>query len=274
MEQHYRMTLQDAIEKYHAGDITIKGLIHFYILIKCKPGWKIKIDFDYIKQILPVSKSSFYHVISCLKKEGVIAWEAVKGILVSRITSSTDNDISVPSESYTEPDSGIPDYQSRIPDSQSGIPDSQSRIPDSQSRIPDYEPPKPATQNDCGDSPTSKQSLDQLLKNSLSSEQEREDFIEFCKKKVTSLPKVPTLPLEWIRKHFTELFDMWQKQSGAVTNQANNRWENHPKKEEWLNEIRTIGYAEFLFVDGLYNAERAAFGQWADASNIIWGTES
>ncbi|GAX46288.1 hypothetical protein NIES4075_73090 [Tolypothrix sp. NIES-4075] len=70
MEQHYRMTLQDAIAKYHAGDITIKGLIHFYILIKCKPGWKIKIDYESIRQILPVSKSSFYHVISCLKKEG------------------------------------------------------------------------------------------------------------------------------------------------------------------------------------------------------------
>jgi hypothetical protein len=191
MEQHYRMTLQDAIERYHAGDITIKGLIHFYILIKCKPGWKIKIDFDYIKQILPVSKSLFYHVISCLKKEGVIAWEAVKGILVSRITPETDNDINVPSESYTEPDSRIPD--------------SQSRIPDYQSRIPDYEPPKPSTQNDCGDSPVIKQSLDQLLNNSLSTEQERENFIEFGKKKAASLPTVPALPLEWIRSRFTEL---------------------------------------------------------------------
>jgi hypothetical protein len=244
MEQHYRMTLQDAIAKYHAGDITIKGLIHFYILIKCKPGWKIKIDFDYIKQILPVSKSSFYHVISCLKKEGVIAWEAVKGILVSRITPDNETSISVPSESYTEPDSGIPDSQSGIPDSQSGI--------------PDYEPPKPATQSVCGDSPVIKQSLDQLLNNSLSNEQERENFIEFGMKKANALPTVPGLPLSWIEAHFTELFDTWQKQSGAITNQASNKWENHPQKEEWLDKIRTLGNAAFIYENGNFDEQRNA----------------
>ncbi|WP_029634449.1 hypothetical protein [Scytonema hofmannii] len=240
------MTLQDAIEKYHAGDITIKGLIHFYILIKCKPGWKIKIDYDSIKQLLPVSKSSFYHVISCLKKEGVIAWEAVKGILVSRITPDNETSISVPSKSYTEPDSRILDSESGILDSESGILDSESGIPDSESEIPDSEPPKPATQSNCSDSPDLNQSLDQLLNNSLSNEQEREDFIEFGKKKAASLPKPPSLSLSWIRAHFTELFDIWQKQSGAITNQASNKWENHPQKEEWLDKIRTIGNAAFI----------------------------
>jgi hypothetical protein len=158
-------------------------------------------------------------------------------------------------KSYTEPDSRIPD--------------SQSRIPDYQSRIPDYEPPKPSTQNDCGDSPVIKQSLDQLLNNSLSTEQERENFIEFGKKKAASLPTVPALPLEWIRSRFTELFEQWQKQSGVVTNQASNKWENHPQKEEWLHKIRTIGFAVFILESGKFDADRKAFFEWADASNII-----
>ncbi|WP_206757775.1 hypothetical protein [Scytonema hofmannii] len=267
------MTLQDAIEKYHAGDITIKGLIHFYILIKGKPGWEIKIDFDYIKQILPVSKSSFYHAINCLKKEGTIVWKAIKGAVVSIITPQADNDISVPSESYTEPDSRIPDCQSEIPDCQSEIPDCQSEILDCQSGIPDYEPPKPATQSDCGDSPDLDQSLDQLLNNSLSNEQERESFIEFGKKKASELPKPPGLTLSWIKKHFTELFDIWQKQSGVITNQASNKWENHPQKEEWLNKIRTIGFGAFIVENG-FDEQRKAFFVWASASNIIWEAKS
>ncbi len=259
MEQHYRMTLQDAIQKYHAGDITIKGLIHFYILIKGKPGWEIKIDFDYIKQILPVSKSSFYHAINCLKKEGTIVWKAIKGAVVSIIAPQTDNNVSVPSESYTEPDSRILDCQ--------------SEILDCQSEIPDYEPPKPATQNDCSDSPNSKQSLDQLLTNSLS-EQERESFIEFGKKKSKEMPTIPTLVLPWIKTHFTELLEQWQKQSGAVTNQASNKWENHPQKEEWLNKIRTIGFGTFILENGSFDEERKAFFEWADTLNIIWEAKS
>ena len=112
MEQHYRMTLQDAIAKYQAGDITIKGLIHFYILIRCKPGWKIRIDYETLSKELPVKKSTFYHVISCLKKEGAIAWEAVKGILVSRVTS--------------EPDYEVLESQSQILESESQILESKS----------------------------------------------------------------------------------------------------------------------------------------------------
>ena len=270
MEQHYRMTLQDAIAKYHAGDITIKGLIHFYILIKGKPGWEVKIDFDYIKQILPVSKSSFYHAINCLKKEGTIAWKAIKGAVVSIITPQTNNHTSVPSESYTEPDSGILEGESGILEGESGILEGESEILEGESEIPDYEPPKPATQNVCGNSPSLDQSLDQLLNNSLSNEQERESFIEFGKKKANELPKPPGLPLTWIRAHFTELFDIWQKQSGAVTNQATTQWESHPKKEEWLNKIRTIGFGTFILENGSFDEERNAFFEWADASNIIW----
>ncbi|GAX46289.1 hypothetical protein NIES4075_73100 [Tolypothrix sp. NIES-4075] len=126
----------------------------------------------------------------------VIAWEAVKGILVSRITGNTpysDNPV-------TEPDSRIPDKKSEIPDSVSKIPDCESEIPEEKSKIPDCEPPKPSTVNQSSNSPDLDQSLDQLLPNSLSQTQ-REDFIEFGKKKASSLPKPPVLPIKWIKKH-------------------------------------------------------------------------
>jgi hypothetical protein len=150
---------------------------------------------------------------------GLIIWEALRAATrVSLVTSeATETDYPV-----TEPDSEILERE--------------SEILERESEILGYEAPKPSTHNDCGDSPISIPSLDQVLNNSLSTEEEREDFIKFGKKKANALPIMPGLPLQWIRKHFTELFEQWQKQSGVTTNQANIRWENHPKKEEWLNQ--------------------------------------
>jgi hypothetical protein len=82
------------------------------------------------------------------------------------------------------------------------------------------------------------------------------------------------LPVNWIRKHHKELFEQWQKQSGKITDAVNNRWENHPQKEEWLNTIRTKGNASFILENGSFDSERNAFWQWAEAEKIIWGVES
>jgi hypothetical protein len=82
-EQHYRLTLSDAIARYQAGDITAKGLVHFYILIKCKPGWRIRMHWETLKRVLPISKAAFYSAISRLKADGEINWESLGGVLVS-----------------------------------------------------------------------------------------------------------------------------------------------------------------------------------------------
>ncbi|MHC5729965.1 MAG: hypothetical protein ACYTXY_38790, partial [Nostoc sp.] len=82
-EQHYRMTLSDAIAKYQGHDLTAKGLVHFYILIKCRPGWKIRLEHQKVCKELGIAKTAFYNAISRLRSEGSIDWEAPKGILVS-----------------------------------------------------------------------------------------------------------------------------------------------------------------------------------------------
>lgn len=86
-QQHYRVTLEQAIAHYQAGDLTAKGLLHFYIKIKLKPGWKVRLDPKEICQELGIGKTAFYNSISRLKAEGSIDWEAPEGILVS-ISSS------------------------------------------------------------------------------------------------------------------------------------------------------------------------------------------
>jgi hypothetical protein len=87
-EQHYRITLSDAIAHYQAGDLTAKGLVHIYIKIRCKPGWTIKLDHKKVCPLLGIRKTAFYNAISRLKAEGSIDWEAPQGIVVSLSTSS------------------------------------------------------------------------------------------------------------------------------------------------------------------------------------------
>jgi len=83
MTQFYKLTLEAAIAHYQQGDLTAKGLIHIYLLIKCKPGWKIKLEHKKICKELGIQKTAFYNGISRLKAEGSIAWESPEGILVS-----------------------------------------------------------------------------------------------------------------------------------------------------------------------------------------------
>jgi hypothetical protein len=195
-EQHFRLTLSDAIAKYDSGDITAKGLVHFYILIKCAPGWKLKLNWRDLKDVLPIRKSAFYNAISRLKTEGAIDWEAPEGILVSVHNHGLQ--------------STIMDSQSTIMDSQSTIMDSQSTIMDSQSTIMDSKPSKPALEKELEDRPDLYSSSIQFNYISLS-ENERESFLIFSRKKAASLPTPPTLIDKWIESQQKFLYAEYQE---------------------------------------------------------------
>ena len=50
------------------------------------------------------------------------------------------------------------------------------------------------------------------------SEDERESFLEFGKKKANSLPKPPQLPIKWIKTNFEELFSQWRETQNEKEN--------------------------------------------------------
>ena len=52
------------------------------------------------------------------------------------------------------------------------------------------------------------------------SEGERENFLEFGKKKANQLPKPPELPLKWIEANFEELHEQWKKVHSLNQNQT------------------------------------------------------
>ncbi|MFK0730439.1 MAG: hypothetical protein ACIWVG_04590 [Gloeotrichia echinulata HAB0833] len=253
MDQFYRLTLADAISKYQAGDLTAKGLVHFYILIKCKPEWKIRLEHEKVCSELGISKAAFYNAISRLRSEGSIEWEAPRGILVSLSISPSVCECGL---------------ESTIVDSQSTIVDSQSTIVDSQSTIVDSKSPEPSSDKGCSDSPDLLLDPYQIFFSSLSNS-ERENFLKFSKKKATQLPKPPELPLKWIEKNFEELRSQWEKENGVVKNSKN--WESDPRRLEWLDKIRSLGFAAFICENGNLDEERQQFYEWANSKNLIWG---
>jgi len=267
MEQHYRLTLKDAIAKHSAGDLTAKGLLHFYILIKCggrAKDWKFRLEQPKVSKELGLSKAAFYSAVSRLREEGSISWEAPKGILVS---------ISAPvcergqESTILDSESTILDSESTILDSESTILDSESTILDSESTIVDFEPPEPPPDKDSSDSPYLLTDSYQIFLSSLS-DGERANFLSFGLEKAKNLPSPPELPAKWLRKNWQEIAEQWRR--SHVGAPPSHDWENDPRRDEWLGKIREIGYVAFAFELGECDPDRMAFFRWANENKLIW----
>ncbi|MBD2044097.1 hypothetical protein H6F78_00355 [Coleofasciculus sp. FACHB-64] len=256
-EQYYRLTLEDAIAKYSSGDITAKGLLHFYILIKCKPGWKLRLEQSRVCSELGIQKSAFYGAISRLREEGSIDWEAPKGIVVSLSTSAVFRECG---------------KESTIAETESTIAETESTIAETESTIAEKNFSKSPSGEAFGDPPNSYQ----LFINSLS-EVERESFLEFGRKRAGQLPKPPELPDRWIAANWEELNQLWLKQLSPSQMPAVNKqkWASDPRRDEWIAQIRQ-GKPRWIAQGepALTRDERKAFAEWADASGLIWGAES
>jgi hypothetical protein len=112
------------------------------------------------------------------------------------------------------------------------------------------------------------------FKDSLS-DNEREKFLEFGLNKASQLPKPPTLAIKWIEKHYQELYDQFKHSPEGKSLTPTSDWANHPKRDEWIAEIR-IGRPRFVALGGPEEEQetRRQFAQWAEDNNLVWGVES
>ena len=81
-QQHYRMTLEEAIALNQCGLISSTALLYCYLRIRLAPGWKITLHQREISQQLGISKAAFYKGIQRLKDKKLIDWEAPNGVVV------------------------------------------------------------------------------------------------------------------------------------------------------------------------------------------------
>ncbi|MHC5762964.1 hypothetical protein [Nostoc sp.] len=204
MEQHYRLTLSDAIAKYQAGDLTAKGLVHFYILIRCRPGWKIRLEHQKVCKELGIAKTAFYNSISRLREEGSIDWEAPSGILVS--ISSTFRECGM--------DSTSAETESANAESDSTSAETESANAESDSASAETKSSEPLISEPFGDSPDLLTNSYQFFINSLS-EDERANFLNFVREKTKNLSQEVNDIEAWL---------------AHTTKAGQNRWEVYYKK--------------------------------------------
>ncbi|WP_414552512.1 MarR family transcriptional regulator [Anabaena sp. CCY 0017] len=105
------------------------------------------------------------------------------------------------------------------------------------------------------------------------SEQEREEFLKFGEQKAAQLPHPPQLPRRWIETNWQELSAQWYKSKGQSSPAQNSKWETDPRRQEWLDKIRSLGFAAFICENGSLDKQRKEFYQWANSHNLIWGDE-
>jgi len=208
--QHYQVTLADAIAHYQRGDLTAKGLLHFYFKIRLKNGWTLKETQKEITDKLGISRAAFYSALSKLKAEGSINWSTPANTKFSISLNSFDiNDSTIEDDQSTNQDS-----QSTIVDSQSAIVDNQSTIVDSASFIVTGEKPEPKQRDGLEKlSYSSSYSSSDVLStftSSLSSDAEREIFEKFCLEAASCMPTQPTLISRWVEKNARSLIEEYQ----------------------------------------------------------------
>jgi hypothetical protein len=215
--QHYQVTLADAIAHYQRGDLTAKGLLHFYFKIRLKNGWTLKETQKEITDKLGISRAAFYSALSKLRAEGSINWSAPANTKFSISLNSLDNNESTfEDEQSTNQDnqSTNQDNQSTIVDNPSTIADNESTIADSASFIVTGEKTDPKQGKGLREpSYSSSYSSSDFLStfiSSLSSDGEREIFEKFCLEAASRMPTQPTLISRWVEVNAKSLIEEYQ----------------------------------------------------------------
>lgn len=198
-QQHYRMTLEDAIAHYKSGDLTAKGALKFWIRIRLKTGWESFIDTKELRELFDMPRSTFWEAMGKLEDEGEIELSDSHKIHIKRLSNSSE-----------KPDSERKTgQQAEKPD---GRPENRMNVRNSEqvSEILDNQDLEPASEGCSSDSSNSYQ----IFINSLS-EDERAKFLSFVREKIKNLSQEVNDIEAWL----------------AHTNKAGkNRWEVYYSK--------------------------------------------
>ena len=252
MSQHYRVTLSEAIAHYQNGDLTAKGLLHFYLKIRLKDGWVLKESPKEIYTKLGISRAAFYNALSRLKAEGSVDWS---------VPDHTPFSIKL-AVCECRQESTIVDEPSMDVDKLSTIVDEPSRNVDKPSRNVDKKLPEPLPDKESS-APSDLSQIYSTYLNSLPT-RERETFLNFARSKAHQLPEPPQLiekwiaaNLNWVKEEFDkaypkELPDSGPGQGSAPPN-SDEKNDLHPEIEAGLADgrIRNLDPA----FNGLHDAE-------------------
>ena len=249
-QQHYRMTLEEAIALHQCGLISSTALLYCYLRIRLAPGWKITLHQREISQQLGISKAAFYKGIQRLKDKKLIDWEAPNGVVV---ILGQNGDSLDKSETVGQNRDSLDKSETSLDKSETLTP--SKTLPVKASVVP----------------PDSYQIFIKSL-----SDTAREKFFNFVREKVKDF-NPPIHDIEaWLaskngvgKERSRVYYEMFQSEL------QERDWENHPKREEWIAEIRQ-GKGRFVAQGGPPEEweTRKAFADWAITNNLVWGNKS
>lgn len=206
--QYCTTTLPEAISQYQKGDLTVKGLLHYYIKIRLKEGWVLRETQREITDKLGISKSAFHLAISKLRAEGSINWSTPAdtkfSISLNKGKSLDEEDNENVLSTIVDNQSTIVDAQSTFVENPSTIVDNQSTNVDEPSYIVDKEKLEPKRSKRLKNSPSSSSSSSSTYLSTFISSLslgEREIFERFCLEAASRMPMQPTLISRWIEKN-------------------------------------------------------------------------
>ena len=244
------MTLEEAIALHQCGLISSTALLYCYLRIRLAPGWKITLHQREISQQLGISKAAFYKGIQRLKDKKLIDWEAPNGVVV---ILGQNGDSLDKSETVGQNRDSLDKSETSLDKSETLTP--SKTLPVKASVVP----------------PDSYQIFIKSL-----SDTAREKFFNFVREKVKDF-NPPIHDIEaWLaskngvgKERSRVYYDMFQSEVGEAD------WENHPKREEWIAEIRQ-GKGRFVAQGGPPEEweTRKAFADWAITNNLVWGNKS
>jgi hypothetical protein len=236
-DQFYALTLERAISHYLSGDLTAKGLVHAYFLIRCKPGWSINVDFSEVctgsKKVLkpgklPLSKSTFYRAIGDLSAEKKITWEPIAGL---KVTLSSDK------------------TQQRKTAHKTVITTAKKE-------------PRPL-----------EKSAGEAYQNFLASlpPPTQAQFKKYAEEAVGRLPKRPVLVDSWIANKHQELWSEFQKTNKTYVPPIDLDFSQDPDLETKLAQVRE-NPAQWVSAASEIEErnKRLAFVEWARRTNRLW----
>ena len=249
--QYYQVRLEDAISLYREGNLTACGLLKLYIKIKFAPGWQIGLIPEQVCKVLGIAKATFYKALTKVKEQDNLKQiKIINKIMLGDELNSTNEPKNLQSPTV-ESDSPIVESQSPTRESQSTIVENESPTVESESPTVENESPKEPDSKQQSDSPDLSSDSYSKFISSLSSS-ERENFLDFCKRRTDSFD----IPLKCSLRtflaarnketnisYFAEFWDLYQKEGDVVLNptEKSNTTGMKPNLEKWYYWMNQTG---------------------------------
>ena len=255
--QYYPRTLKILLADYAAGIMTIPGLIVDYIRIKFAPGWRVSLSPKKVCEELGIKLGSFYRAIALIVKKKLIT----RAIHLLREEKVLNEEYVGDEKSPDDKENPIHRSVKEIHKDEKNIHESVKEIHKDEKNIHIDEnkihrsvknnPETPSETSQHSESPNlSSDSYSKFISNL--SQEEREKFLEFCKKRTDSFE----IPLKCGLKtflaarnkktdthYFAEFWDLYKKEGDVVRGHTNenNTTGMKPNLERWYYWLNQTG---------------------------------